>query len=163
MRSVFNDLLFRFVTVLTMLHQDKNLYSTKAWVGCSLTRGPPWLCLLFLGLGSFSPFPCRGAGGSLGDSLFSIIVGITSREGAQPSALPRCAFFLLFTFSAFFLFFLCVFVFFSSWAFPSPCVLCAPETFVPVVTEKSSPSQRGDCGSCWTSAQPSLILNGNKS
>lgn len=114
MRSVFNDLLFRFVTVLTMLHQDKNLYSTKAWVGCSLTRGPPWLCLLFLGLGSFSPFPCRGAGGSLGDSLFSIIVGITSREGAQPSALPRCAFFFAFHFFCLFsFFFVCVCVFFQ--------------------------------------------------
>lgn len=126
MRSVFNDLLFRFVTVLTMLHQDKNLYSTKAWVGCSLTRGPPWLCLLFLGLGSFSPFPCRGAGGSLGDSLFSIIVGITSREGAQPSALPRCAFFFAFHFFCLFSFFFCVCLcFFPAGHSPVP-VSCAP-------------------------------------
>lgn len=70
MRSVFNDLLFRFVTVLTMLHQDKNLYSTRAWVSFSLKRGPPqprlsfWDFLPLSHLARYRCEPSRGVGGS---------------------------------------------------------------------------------------------------
>lgn len=136
MRSVFNDLLFRFVTVLTMLHQDKNLYSTRAWVGFSLKRGPPqprlsfWDFLPLSHLARYRCKPSRGVGGS---------------GRANPTFPLLC--FLLFTFPA---------SLFQpgTHLFPGRWVLGSPETSVPVAAEKSPSPQPGDCGSRWTPGCP---------
>lgn len=119
MRSVFNDLLFRFVTVLTMLHQDKNLYSTRAWVGFSLNlvvgggEGSPafsfGVCCFFpLSPGTdakLSPSEGLWCGGLAG---INPALTITSEPGTTIGFVPLNSGFSLFL--PFFLF-LCVCVF----------------------------------------------------